>query len=250
MIHRCYRGVNLSNIIALWEGGDSTTRKWWLNPYKFVDVEDILTMQRRAKVFFYDLLVNRPTEFRAIIVLFMIAYQNLDEDQTLLTERQERAVILARQAMVSGQPPVKYVSTHLGIAKSSASELLKRAGMRLKIRTFEELFHVYVDDEDVNTWSPSEQQIKKQMAKSTRECAASGTPHCKGTTRGRFALCLPCSQHYGALREQWVKPRTGEPLTWLLEEARRIDKQHRQDAINALYQSHTGYDDERIVKAA
>ena len=242
----------MTNVIALWEGGDSTVRKWWLNPYKFVDVEDILTQQRRAKVFFYDLLVNRPTEFRALIVMFMIAYQNLDEEQTLLTERQEQAVRLARQAMVSGEPPVKFVSAHMGIDKSNASRLLKRAGFKLEIATFDDFLHVYVDDDVVTTWTPSEQQIKAQMAKLTRECAASGTPGCKGTTRGRFALCLPCSQHYGGTREEWLESKhKHEPApTWLLSEARRIDAQHRKDAINVLYQSHTGYDDERLEQAA
>lgn len=240
----------MGNVIALWEGGDSAVRKWWLNPYKFVDVEDILTQKRRAKVFFYDLLVNRPTEFRALIVLFMIAYNNLDEDQVLLTERQEQAVVLARQAMVSGQPPVKYVSTGLGVTKQAASQILKRAGFRLEMFTFEDLFAVYDSGEHSIEWIPTERQIQAQKAKMSRECAASGTPGCKGTTRGQFALCLPCSKHYGAIREQWVKPRTNEPLAWLLEEARRIDKQHRQDAINALYQAYVGPSDERVRRAA
>lgn len=240
----------MSNVIALWDGGDSAKRKWWLNPYKFVDEEDILVHKREAKIFFYDLLVNRPSEFRTLIVMFMRAYSNLDEDLVQLTHRQEQAISLARQAMIIGEPPVKYVSERLNIAKSSASELLQRANTRLEIRTFDDLFHVYVDDDSVNTWSPSEQQIKAQMAKMTRECAASGTPKCKGTTRGRFALCLPCSQHYGAIREDWVKPQTGEPLTWLLEEARRIDTQLRKDAINLLHQSHLGYDDERLQRVA
>jgi len=242
----------LGNVIALWDGGDTTVRKWWLNPFKFVDVEDILTQQRRAKVFFYDLLVNRPTEFRMLIVLFMAAYNNLDEDLVELTQRQEQAVSLARQAMVIGQPPVKYVSQRLNIHKSNASRLLKRAGFKLEIATFDDLFHVYVDDDSVSTWSPSEQQIKAQMAKMTRECAASGTPSCKGTTRGRFALCLPCSQHYGGIREEWLTSKhKHEPApTWLLAEARRIDIQHRKDAINALYQSHVGYSEERLAKSA
>jgi hypothetical protein len=242
----------MSNVIALWDGGDSAVRKWWLNPFKFVDAEDILTHKRRAKMFFYDLLVNRPTEFRTLIVLFMIAYNNLDEDQVLLTERQEQAVNLARQAMVSGEPPVKYVSAHLGIDKSNASRLLKRAGFKLEIATFDDLFAVYVDGDSETTWSPTEQQIQAQKAKMTRECAASGTPGCKGTTRGRFALCLPCSQHYGALREDWLTSRhKHEPApTWLLAEARRIDAQHRKDAINALYQAHVVYEDERVRRAA
>lgn len=238
------------NVINLWDGGDSAKRKWWLNPFKFVDEDDILVHKREAKVFFYDLLVNRQTEFRTLIVMFMAAYNNLDEDAIQLTHRQEQAVSLARYAMISGEPPVKYVAQHLNIDKSNASRLLKRANFKLEIATFDDLFHVYVDDDSVNTWSPSEQQIKAQMAKMTRECAASGTPKCKGTTRGRFALCLPCSQHYGAIREDWVKPRTGEPLTWLLEEARRIDMQLRKDAINLLHQSHLGYDDERLQRVA
>lgn len=242
----------LSNVIALWEGGDSAVRKWWLNPFKFVDAEDILTHKRRAKVLFYDLLVNRPTEFRTLIVLFMIAYNNLDEEQVLLTERQEQAVILARQAMVSGEPPVKFVSARMGIDKSNASRLLKRAGFKLEIATFSDLFHVYVDDDSTTTWSPSEQQIKAQMAKMTRECAASGTPGCKGTTRGRFALCLPCSQHYGGTREEWLTSKhKHEPApTWLIAEARRIDAQHRKDAINALHQSHVEYSEDRLVRSA
>ena len=240
----------MGNVIALWDGGDSAKRKWWLNPFKFVDEDDILVHKRQAKIFFYDLLVNRKTELRTLIVMFMAAYNNLDEDMVQLTHRQTQAVSLARYAMVSGEPPVKYVAQHLNIDKSSASRLLKRANFKLEIATFDDLFHVYVDDDIVNTWSPSEQQIKAQMAKMTRECAASGTPKCKGTTRGRFALCLPCSQHYGAIREDWVKPRTNEPLTWLLEEARRIDMQLRKDAINHLHQSHLGYDDERLQRVA
>lgn len=242
----------MSNVIPLWEGGDSTVRKWWLNPFRFVDAEDILTQKRRAKIFFYDLLVNRPTEFRALVVLFMVSYNNLDEDLVQLTDRQQTAVNFARQAMVSGEPPVKYVSHWMKITKQAASALLKRAGFKLEMLTFEDLFAVYVDDDSVSTWSPSEQQIQAQKAKMTRECAGSGTPGCKGITRGRFALCLPCSEHYGKTREEWlVAKHQHEPApTWLIAEARRIDVQHRKDAINALYQSHVEYSEDRLERSA
>ena len=238
------------NVIPLWEGGDSTVRKWWLNPFKFVDAEDILTHKRRAKVFFYDLLVNRPTELRTLITLFMIAYNNLDEDQVALTERQTQAVTLARYAMTIGQPPVKYVGTHLGIDKSNASRLLQRAGFKLEIATFDDLFAVYVRDEENNTHPPTEQEIQAQKARMTRPCAADGMPGCKHETRGQFALCLPCSDKFGKTRDEWIDPRTKEPLTWLLKEARRIDIQIRKDAINAIYQSRLGYDDEYVIEAA
>lgn len=243
----------MGNVIALWDGGDTTVRKWWLNPFKFVDVEDILTQQKRAKVFFYDLLVNRPTEFRMFIVLFMAAYNNnLDQDLLLLTQRQQQAVSLARQAMIVGEPPVIYVSQRLNIHKSNASRLLKRAGFKLEIATFDDLFAVYDNGEQINAWTPTERQIQAQKAKMKRECAASGTPGCKGTTRGQFALCLPCSQYYGGIREEWLASKhKHEPAPiWLLAEARRIDIQHRQDAINALYQSHIGYSEERLTRSA
>lgn len=240
----------MSNVIALWDGGDSTARKWWLNPFKFVDAEDILTQKRRAKVFFYDLLVNRPTEFRTLIVMFMIAYNNLDEDQILLTERQEQAVILARTAMVSGEPPVKFVSERLNIHKSNASRLLKRAGFKLEIATFEDLVAVYDRDEHLNVRFPTRREIQAQKARMTRQCAADGMPGCKGTTRGQFALCLPCSQKFGKLREEWINPRTHEPITWLLEEARRIDNQIRAEAVNIIYRDRTASYEEKIEIAA
>jgi len=242
----------LSNVIALWDGGDSAVRKWWLNPFKFVDSEDILTHKRRAKIFFYDLLVNRPTEFRALIVLFMIAYNNLDEEQVLLTERQEQAVSLARTAMIAGEPPVKFVSLRMGIDKSNASRLLKRAGFKLEIATFDDLFAIYDKGEQQSLWTPTDRQMQAQKAKMKRECAASGTPGCKGTTRGQFALCLPCSQRYGWTREEWLEPKhKHEPApTWLIAEARRIDAQHRRDAINALHQAHVGYSEDRLEQSA
>ncbi len=239
----------MSNVIALWDGGDSTTRKWWLNPFKFVDAEDILTQKRRAKIFFYDLLVNRPTEFRALIVLFMIAYNNLDEDQVTLTDRQEQAVSLARVAMVSGEPPVKYVSERLNITKQASSALLKRAGFKLEMLTFEDLVAVYDRDEQLNVRFPTRREIQAQKARMTRQCAADGTPGCKGTTRGQFALCLPCSQKFGKLREEWINPRTHEPITWLLEEARRIDNQIREEAINIIYRDRAKIS-EKIIEIA
>lgn len=244
------KGVNLSNVIALWDGGDSAKRKWWLNPFKFVDEDDILVHKRQAKVFFYDLLVNRQTEFRTLIVMFMAAYNNLDEDLVELTHRQTQAVSLARYAMVSGEPPVKYVAEHLNINKSNASRLLKRAGFKLEIATFEDLFAVYDSSEQQTYYTPSEREIQAQKARMTRICAADGMPGCKHTTRGQFALCLPCSEKFGKQREEWIDPRTKEPLDWLLKEARRIDIQIRGEAINALHESRIGQVNHRLQRAA
>lgn len=235
-----------SRIIPLWDSGDSHVRKWWLNPFRFVDTDDILKYQRRAYVFFMDLLVNRPTEFKALLLMFVLACRNLDEDA--LTERQAQAVALARQAVVAGQPPVMYVANSLDITKQAASQLLHRADTQIRMLTFEDLFHVYDSGEQQISWKPTEQQIKQQMAKMTRECAASGSPGCQGTTRGQFALCWPCSQVYGKTRESWM--RREKPITWLLEEARRIDKQLRDEAVNELYRAHVGYEYEDIADAA
>jgi hypothetical protein len=241
----------MGNVIALWDGGDSSVRKWWLNPYKFVDEIDILVKKKQAKVFFYDLLVNRPTEFRTLIVMFMHAYSNLDENMVQLTHRQEQAVSLARQAMIIGEPPVKYVSQRLNIAKSSACELLQRANTRLEIRTFEDLFAVYDSGEQQDyVRPPSEREIQAQKARMTRTCAADGMPGCKNTTRGQFALCLPCSEKFGKLREEWIDPRTKLPIKWLLEEARRIDIQIRSEAINIIYRDRAGRSVEKIAIAA
>lgn len=241
----------MGNVIALWDGGDSNVRKWWKNPFKYVDEEDILTKQREAKVFFYDLLINRQTEFRTLIMMFMAAYNNLDEDVVQLTHRQEQAVSLARQAMVIGEPPVKYVSQHLSIDKSNASRLLKRAGFKLEIATFEDLLAVYDSGEQQDyVRHPSEREIQAQKARMTRTCAADGMPGCKSTTRGQFALCLPCSEKFGKSREEWIDPRTKLPIMWLLEEARRIDKQIRSEAINIIYRDRAGRSTERISIAA
>lgn len=239
----------MSNIVPLWEGGYTSTRKWWLNAFKFVDTSDLLTHQRRAFVFFMDMLVHRPTEFRALLLMFMLAYRNLDEDQIIFTQRQAQAIQVARQAVVNGLPPVRLIAETLGIDKSNASRLLQRASLRAEIATFDDLFHVYDSGEQQTSWRPTEKQVKAQMARMTRECAASGTPNCKGTTRGQFALCLPCAQHYGKTREEWRR-EDGRPLLWLLAEARRIDKEHRAEAINLLYQAHVEYREETIQIAA
>lgn len=240
----------MGNVIALWDGGDSSIRKWWLNPFKFVDDDDILVHKRNAKIFFYDLLVNRQTEFRTLIVMFMAAYNNLDEDAVQLTSRQSQAVSLARQAMVIGEPPVKYVSQRLNIDKSNASRLLKRANFKLEIATFDDLFAVYDSSEHQTYYAPTEREIQAQKARMTRICAADGTPGCKGTTRGQFALCLPCSEKFGKQREEWSDPRTKEPMDWLLKEARRIDIQVRSEAINALHESYIDKTNRRTRKAA
>lgn len=215
-------------------------RRWWLNPFRFVDDVDLLRHPAAALVFFYDLLVNRPTEFHALVHLFLRACNNLDWARASMTARQTEAVDALIEAVGQGKPPVMYVARKLGVSKQAASQLVQRAD-KAKMLTLGELFHVY-DSSAFIEWTPDEAAIKAQMAKMTRQCAADGTPDCEHTTRGRFALCWPCSQKYGAIREEWLESRNGLPApTWLLAEARRIDQQLRQDAINALYgQYHAG----------
>jgi len=175
--------------------------------------------------------VNRPTEFRALFNLFLATQRSYADARRDFTSRQEQAVEYAIEALRRGVNAAKYVAKKLGIALVSAYQLLQRADFRAKMHNFSQFVEYVSKDATQNTWTPTPEAIQRQMASMSRECAASGTEGCHGHTRGDYALCWSCLRKYG-LRGEWVD----KPHAWLIPEARRIQTQHRLDAINALYE--------------
>lgn len=202
-------------------------RGWWLNPFRWLDEVDLLDKGGNYS-FFHDLLVERPTEFRAFLYLFVQSCNNLDAQRLVMTQRQGEAVRLAREAMQAGVHPTGYVAQMMRITPRSVQRLLKRGSVALG-----EFFHVVDDDCTRIRWKPSDGQIRAQMAATRKLCAGHGTPGCGGSTSGKFALCWNCHRTYG-IRGEWGERHR----KWLEPEIRRIENDHRQAAINALYEEH------------
>lgn len=208
---------------------------WYLNPFKFLDDDELLgsydDAKASARAFFHDLLVNRPVEFPALFHLFLLAYSNLE-----LTDRQQEALEARTLALQEGRRDVQVaVASQLGISQPAASKLLHRADERLHIKMLYSAPEFHIVDNSTVQWCPTEAQIKAQMARMDRICAG-----CGRSVAGRYAVCWQCGETYGRVREEWQvskDPHKPAPL-WLLQEARRIDAQHRRDAINALYELH------------
>ena len=205
---------------------------WYRNQYAWLDADDLdADPMRQAHYFFRDLLVNRPTEFRALFNLFLAARRSFDGVHQAFTSRQEKAVAYAIEAIRRGKNAAKYVALKLGINLRNAYRLLERADFRAKIANFSQFVQLVSKDVAHNTWTPKPETIKRQMAAMPRICAGSGTEGCHGHTRGDYALCWSCLRKYG-LRGEWADTRHA----WLLPEARRIETEHRKAAINALYE--------------
>jgi hypothetical protein len=214
---------------------------WFKNPFNFADEESILSGNRAAAFeFFRDALVNRPTEFAALLHLYLLACRNLESGRADLTQRQREAVNFAREAEKQGIHPTKYTADKLKISHRAAQRLFRRAGRRYEetnmFASAAELHVVHKDNKQ--TWRPSEKQIRAKMAAMPRTCAA-----CGENAPGKYALCWKCSRIYGPTRSDWEQAgKNGVvPAKWLLPEARRIEREHRRAAINELYK-HRGYD--------
>lgn len=95
----------------------------------------------------------------------------------------------------------------------------------------EKLPSIY-DGSEATNWQPSEKEIRKKRVSIPRMCAA-GYDGCKGDTRhGKIAICYSC--HVKVVNEGRGMPE------WLLEEMRRIERDHRKETINACYEDHYG----------
>ena len=205
---------------------------WYKNQYAFIDPDDLPDdAKRQGYQFFRDVLVNRPTEFKALFSLFLAARRGFDVIHKAFTSRQQQAVDYAIEALRRGTNAAKYVALKLGIALVSAYQLLQRADFRAKMHNFSQFVEYVSKDATQNTWTPTPEAIQRQMASMSRICAASGTEGCHGHTRGDYALCWSCLRKYG-LRGEWED----NGVSWLLPEARRIQTEHRKAAINALYE--------------
>lgn len=224
---------------------------WYSNPFKFADIEDILPDRTSALAFFQDLLINRPTEFQALLNLYFKACRNLDP-LIRLTRRQQEVVRLANEAAQRGLQPTHYAASKLKISVRAVQRLLKR--IEDHFAEAENMFasgdFLPVDSNKRNnlpSWQPTERQIRVQMAAMPRQCAG-----CGDDTSGRFTLCYECGERYGFIREEWStskRPNEPAPANWLLPEARRIDREHRRAAINELYRAYSLDEeiDERIL---
>ena len=146
-----------------------------------------------------------------------------------LTARQLQALAAYDDAIKLEEPPVMYVAKSLGIHKSNASRLLKRA----KIATFDE--NVACIDESIITWTPAREIIDKKRLALPRICAG-GWDRCTGETQtGLLPLCKPC--HETALMEYGS---TFHFPQWLNAEIRRIRVEHYNRAKDACYKDYYG----------
>lgn len=163
----------------------------------------------------------------AILNILETAMLSLDKD---LTRRQKEAMAAYDEAIHCDEPPVKYVAEKLGIDKSNASRLLKRA----KIATFADFVHyIYDSAYKMDDWSPDPKQVKVMMKSKPRICA-----YCGGQTYdGSVPLCFTCHSGLKTLREEAWDART---RGWLVPEIRRIENEHRAWAIDQLYKNHYG----------
>lgn len=206
----------------------------WHSPYTFVDEDDLLKDKRQAFVFFYDLLVNRPTEFSAFLRMFLRACNSSPEMRKHLTDRQNEATDAMMEAVKRKAPVVLYVASKLGIHKSNASRLLQRV-TKTHIATLGEL--VTISNRDSMQSPLEDPQIRSWMYIHKRECAGSGRPAtkvggrpvvaCEGHTIHNHSLCWPCMQVYGKVFGDWPE--------WVSFKVRDITREHRQNAIEALY---------------
>ncbi len=219
---------------------------WYKNPFRWLDDEDLVFgykhAHEKARAFLASFLVNRPTEFKALIRLMVRAFNGYDFER--LTNRQALAVLYAREAQEMAKTATVHVAALLGINRHSAWKLLQRA-YRAKMETSGEKFD-YIDREYVSSWIPTEKQIQAKMRSKPRICA-----HCGGVTPdGSKSLCFKC--HFDLRTD---RPDTWSSLTreWLQPEIRRIAQEHRVWAKNALYLGHYGTvnvsDDEALAKA-
>lgn len=228
-------------------GRESAIASIFKNPFRFIEISDVLEDPHKASVFFADLLVHRPTEFSAFMHLYMIASHNLDLNRVNLTNRQSEAITLARQAMQQNLHPTRYVASKLHVSPRSVQRLLKRASMRAESEMVAIGSEVHTSNIS-SRWKPTRAQIQAQIAKTPRECAA-----CSKSIQGRFTLCYECSKRFGFTREEWNQSkRQGEPAPakWLLPEARRLDVITRKSAVNELFRAHgfSGQDFEEALE--
>jgi ribosome-binding ATPase YchF (GTP1/OBG family) len=153
-----------------------------------------------------------------------------------LTKRQKQAMEAYDEAIHTDKPPVMYVAEKLGIDKSNASRLLKRA----KIATFSDFVHYVSSSEyQLGDWSPSPKQIKSMMKSKPRTCA-----YCGGETYdGSVPLCFVCHSKLKSLREEVWDKRT---RSWLPDEIRRIENEHRAWAVDQCYKQYYGVVDSDI----
>lgn len=215
---------------------------------KFYDTDDIIMYEAaQLKAMAYKIFRTLPTNpHTKILNISMVSdTEGMDTPRDAIlkiiegvlsfygqemTARQKQAMQAYDEAIKQDKPPVTYVSNQLGISRGNASELLKRA----KIRTFDDFFHyVYRSTYKLGSWTPSEPMVKKMMKSKPRTCA-----HCGSHTYdGSVPLCFSCHSKLGTLRQEAWPERTQE---WLPQEIRRIEREHRQWAIDACYQNYYG----------
>lgn len=148
-----------------------------------------------------------------------------------LTKRQKEALAAYDEAIQRDIPiPTKYVAERLGIGLRASQKLLVRA----KVFVLDDFFHyIYRSAYKLGSWTPSERMVKKLMKSRPRICA-----HCGGQTYdGSVPLCFSCHSELGTLREEAWPELT---RSWLPQEIRRIEKEHRQWAIDACYKNYYG----------
>lgn len=155
----------------------------------------------------------------------------LNTDAKNPTSRQKQALKLQDEAIQLGVTPSTHIARKLGITPQSALRLLKRAKM-VQIPDF--VHYVYDSVHKIDSWSPAPKQVKAMMKSKPRICAYCGTAK---TYDGSKPLCFSCHSKLGTLRDEAWDKRT---RAWLRPEIQRIEREHRQWAIDNCYRVHYG----------
>jgi hypothetical protein len=196
---------------------------WYLNPFKWADKSDLYDLsgkltEDRAIDVLEDILVHRPTDQTT-----MVRGVKNSVRVAKLTDRQTTAIDLAREAMMNGKRAHQvtgYVAQHLGIHRTNAYQLLKRADSKIqpKIATFREKVAVYH-----NTISKAD--IDRELNRMKSICAGCG----KMNAPARTCICHACLMEYGMEGE-----RPPETVKWLDPEQLRLRRLARNEAKNRL----------------
>jgi len=216
---------------------------WYDSPEHWVDGTDIDKMGRRAVEVLRDLIVNRHTEYNRFKYLFLRSLKN----GIHLTRRQQQAIDLAIEARTLGITESTYIAEKLGIHRTNAYQLLRRADERMyfityqneiKIATFDDSMAIHSEHNTRTTIDIPNDDIDNVVSGRYVDCPTKPyVDECQGRAPARFGLCRTCYETYN--NKKWYPDGMPE---WVKELANSVRREARQEAREYLFRQRYGVD--------